>query len=121
MVIAPPAADGSVWARRFGPQSTAFASGWMAVRGARRRQAVDRGFTISDHVDWPSLLAAIDATGAGRIWATHGYTRVLARWLRERGLDAQALETRYEGERDDAPDESERDAAAGEPEEAPPR
>jgi putative mRNA 3-end processing factor len=73
----------------------------MAVRGARRRQAVDRGFTISDHVDWPSLLAAIDATGAGRVWATHGYTGVLARWLRERGLDAQALETRYEGERDD--------------------
>jgi putative mRNA 3-end processing factor len=129
IVIAPPAADGSVWARRFGPQSTAFASGWMAVRGARRRQAVDRGFTISDHVDWPGLLAAIDATGAGRIWATHGYTRVLTRWLRERGLDAQALETRYEGERDDttdegargALDEAEREAAAGEPEEVPPR
>jgi len=121
IVIAPPMADGSAWARRFGPQSTAFASGWMAVRGARRRQAVDRGFTISDHVDWPSLLAAIDATGAGRIWATHGYTRVLARWLRERGLDAEALETRYEGERDDASNEGEPDAAAGEAEEAPRR
>ena len=104
IVIAPPTADGSVWARRFGPQSTAFASGWMAVRGARRRQAVDRGFTISDHVDWPSLLAAIEATGAGRVWATHGYTGVLARWLRERGLEAQAIETRFEGERDDAAD-----------------
>ncbi len=105
IIIAPPSADGSTWARRFGVQSTAFASGWMAVRGTRRRRAVDRGFTVSDHVDWPSLLAAIDATGAGRIWATHGYTAVLVRWLRERGLDAQALETRYEGERDDAPAE----------------
>jgi putative mRNA 3-end processing factor len=111
IVIAPPSADGSTWARRFGAQSTAFASGWMAVRGARRRRAVDRGFTISDHVDWPSLLEAIDATGAERIWATHGYTGVLVRWLRERGVDAQAIETRYEGERDDGPDEAEEQPA----------
>ena len=102
IVIAPPMADGSPWALRFGPQSTAFASGWMAIRGMRRRRAVDRGFTVSDHVDWPSLLAAIDATGAERIWATHGYTAVLVRWLREQGRDAEAIETRYEGEGDDA-------------------
>ena len=104
IVIAPPSVDGSTWARRFGAQSTAFASGWMALRGTRRRRAVDRGFAISDHVDWPSLLAAIDATSAERVWATHGYTGVLVRWLRERGLDARAVETRYEGERDDAAD-----------------
>ncbi len=107
VVIAPPSADGSTWARRFGAQSTAFASGWMAVRGARRRRAVDRGFTISDHVDWPGLLAAIDASGAERIWATHGFTGVLVRWLSDRGLDARALETRFEGEREDGPDEPE--------------
>jgi putative mRNA 3-end processing factor len=104
IVIAPPSVDGSTWARRFGAQSTAFASGWMAVRGTRRRRAVDRGFAISDHVDWPSLHAAIEATGAERVWATHGYTGVLVRWLRERGLDAHAVETRYEGEREDALD-----------------
>ncbi|MGH7514895.1 MAG: ligase-associated DNA damage response exonuclease [Gemmatimonadales bacterium] len=102
IVIAPPSADGSPWARRFGTQSTAFASGWMAIRGMRRRRAVDRGFTVSDHVDWPSLLAAIDATGAERIWATHGYTGVLVRWLREHGRDAEAIQTRFEGEADDA-------------------
>ncbi|MGN6391602.1 MAG: ligase-associated DNA damage response exonuclease [Gemmatimonadales bacterium] len=101
VVIAPPSADGSVWARRFGDQSTAFVSGWMAVRGTRRRRAVDRGFAISDHVDWPSLLAAIDATGAEEIWATHGYTGVLVRWLREQGRSARAVETRFEGERDE--------------------
>ena len=101
IVIAPPSVDGSTWARRFGAQSTAFVSGWMAVRGTRRRRAVDRGFALSDHVDWPSLLAAIRETGAERVWATHGYTGVLVRWLRERGLDARAVETRYEGERED--------------------
>lgn len=109
IVIAPPSTDGSTWARRFGPQSTAFASGWMAIRGTRRRRAVDRGFAISDHVDWPGLLAAIDATGAERVWATHGYTGVLVRWLREHGVEADAIETRYEGERDDA------DEAAADP------
>jgi putative mRNA 3-end processing factor len=107
IVVAPPSADGSSWARRFGPQSTAFASGWMVVRGARRRRSVDRGFPISDHVDWPSLLQAIDASAADRIWATHGYTGVLVRWLRERGVDAEAIETRYEGERDDTRDDAE--------------
>jgi putative mRNA 3-end processing factor len=82
------------------------------VRGARRRRAVHRGFTVSDHVDWPSLLAAIEATGAERIWATHGYTGVLVRWLRERGVDAEAIETRYEGERDDSPEDAEEPPAA---------
>ena len=59
-----PIAHGTPWSRRFGPASSAFASGWMRLRGTRRRRAIDRGFVLSDHVDWPGLLAAIDATGA---------------------------------------------------------
>jgi putative mRNA 3-end processing factor len=104
IIIAPPSADGSTWARKFGAQSTAFASGWMLVRGARRRRSVDRGFTLSDHVDWPQLLAAIDATGAERVLVTHGFTGAVVRWLREHGRAADALATRYEGERDDVAD-----------------
>jgi putative mRNA 3-end processing factor len=102
IVIAPPHASASPWARRFGSQSTAFASGWMLVRGARRRRALDRGFPLSDHVDWPSLLAAVEATGAGAVWVTHGFTGPVVRWLSERGIDARAVQTRFEGERDDA-------------------
>jgi putative mRNA 3-end processing factor len=101
IVLAPPSADGSVWTRRFGPQSTAFASGWMLVRGARRRRSLDRGFPLSDHVDWPALMAAVEATGAESVWVTHGFTAPVVRWLRERGLDAQAVQTRFEGETDD--------------------
>lgn len=103
LVIAPPSAAGSAWARRFGEQSSGFASGWMRVRGARRRRGVDRGFTLSDHVDWPSLLQTIDATGAERVLVTHGYSAIVVRWLREHGRDAEAIATRFEGERDDAP------------------
>jgi putative mRNA 3-end processing factor len=80
------------------------ASGWMRVRGARRRRSVDRGFVMSDHADWPSLLSAIQATGADRVIVTHGSTAVLIRWLQEQGLNAQAFETDY-GHEGDAHDE----------------
>lgn len=98
LIVAPPSAAGSTWVRRFRPLSTAFASGWMRIRGTRRRRALDRGFVLSDHVDWPSLLSAVEATGAERIWATHGYREPVVRWFRERGLQAEAVASRWEGE-----------------------
>jgi putative mRNA 3-end processing factor len=73
----------------------------MRVRGARRRRAVDRGFAISDHVDWAALLETIEATGAERVLVTHGYREPVVRYLRERGLDADALASKWEGEGDD--------------------
>ena len=102
LIVAPPSADGSPWLRQFGATARGFASGWMRIRGTRRRRSVDRGFVLSDHADWPGLLAAIQATGAERVLLTHGYSAVLGRWLRERGVDADTLATHYEGERDDA-------------------
>jgi putative mRNA 3-end processing factor len=98
LVIAPPSAGGSPWVRRFGAASTAFASGWMRIRGARRRRGYDRGFALSDHADWDALLATIADTGAERVFVTHGYTHQLTRVLRERGLDAHPWQTQYEGE-----------------------
>jgi putative mRNA 3-end processing factor len=98
IVLAPDSADNSVWLRKFGEISTAFASGWMQVRGPRRRRALDRGFALSDHADWDGLLQTIKATGAENIWVTHGYTAPLVRYLRETGLKAEAIETRFEGE-----------------------
>jgi putative mRNA 3-end processing factor len=104
MVVAPPSAFGTPWMRRFGAASTAFASGWMRVRGHRRRRAVDRGFVLSDHVDWPSLLGAVEATGASRVLVTHGYREPVVRFLRERGLEAEPIASRWEGEVDDPAD-----------------
>jgi putative mRNA 3-end processing factor len=112
LIVAPPSAKGIHWTRKFGPTSTGFASGWMRIRGARRRRSVDRGFVLSDHADWPGLLGAIEATGAERVLLTHGYTAVLARALRERDIDAGILATRYEGERDDAPEDTPPEPAA---------
>ena len=108
MIVAPPSAHATPWTRRFGSASAGFASGWMSIRGARRRKAVDRGFVLSDHVDWPSLLGAIRATGAERVLVTHGYSAIVVRWLLENGFEAGTLATQYQGE----PDSNEEDLTA---------
>ena len=95
LVLAPPSTAGSPWLKRFAPYSNAFASGWMQLRGARRRRSVDRGFVLSDHADWPGLQQAIRATGAQRIIVTHGFEAAMVRWLGESGLQAEAFETEY--------------------------
>ena len=84
--------------RSWPSRSVAMASGWMMLRGVRRRRGFDRGFVVSDHVDFPGLMQAIAATGASRVLATHGFADPLARLLRERGLDATTLATRFTGE-----------------------
>ena len=99
LVVCPPSGFGGGWTRRFGAHATAFASGWMALRGVRRRRAADRGFVMSDHVDWPGLNTAIRETGASRIFVTHGYTSIFRQWLEEQGYDAEIVETEFEGEK----------------------
>lgn len=112
LVVAPPSAQQSVgWLKRFGPQSTGFASGWMAVRGSRRQRAVDRGFVLSDHADWPELLTAIAGAEAETVYVTHGFSPEVVRWLNENGQHAVELKTKFVGDdADDAPPEE------GEPE-----
>lgn len=92
-VLTVPSAMTSTWANSFHPAATAFASGWTALRGVRRRRAADRGFVMSDHADWDGLNAAIKATGAERVFVTHGYTSVFRRWLEGQGYDAAIVET----------------------------
>lgn len=113
LIVAPPSAAGSTWLRRFGAISTAFASGWMTLRGARRRRALDRGFVLSDHVDWPALLSAIDATGAERVLVTHGFREPVVRWLTEHGMQAESVASHWEGEdsAEEAADEATADRA----------
>jgi len=113
IVIAPPSAGGSTWMRRFGDYSDSFASGWMLLRGARRRRGVDRGFVLSDHADWPGLMTAIRATEAPRVIVTHGSIGTMVRYLRGVGLDASGFDTEYgDDEADDKPAEAAAPAAA---------
>ena len=97
-VLCPPSAIGSLWLRKFDPYSLGIASGWMGLRGARRRRGADRGFVLSDHADWTALNQAVEATGAQRVFVTHGYSEVFTHWLSGKGIEAKAVKTQFEGE-----------------------
>ncbi len=91
LVLAPPSAAGSPWMKRFPKRSTGFCSGWMRIRGNRRRRGYDRGFVLSDHADWPGLIQTVQDTGARRVICMHGRTEALVRYLGERGIRASSL------------------------------
>jgi len=96
LIIAPPSAMGTPWMRRFSPFRTGICSGWMAVRGTRRRRSADRGFVLSDHADWEGLVSAITATEAEKVYLTHGNTASFKKFLQEeRGIDAVELKTLF--------------------------
>lgn len=97
LVICPPSALNTQWAARFGPASQAMASGWMALRGVRRRRGT-QGFVVSDHADWPGLNMAIKEMGASHVFVTHGYTTPFRRWLEDQGYEAGIVATAYEGD-----------------------
>ncbi|MEM8586209.1 MAG: ligase-associated DNA damage response exonuclease [Bacteroidota bacterium] len=103
IVVTTPGSIGQPWIKKFGQASIGSASGWMSLRGARRRRGADRGFVLSDHADWGDLIRAIEATGADNIYVTHGYTGIFSRYLREQGYNAVELETEYEGEENEEP------------------
>ncbi len=101
LILAPPSALSSPWAKKLKPFRSGIASGWMNLRGAKKRRAVDRGFVLSDHADWNQLNAVVKATGAQQVYLTHGYTAVFSKWLNETGIEAKEIMTRFSGEQDD--------------------
>mgnify|MGYP001396255469 CR=1 FL=1 len=104
LILCPPSALGSSWVKKFGEAEESLVSGWMAVRGIRRRRGVDKGFVLSDHADWEGLNYAVKATGAESVFVTHGYTRIFANWLSEQGYDAKVAHTEFGDEEDDIMD-----------------
>lgn len=111
LVIIPPSAAGSAALRKLEPVSEAVASGWMSIRGARRRGTIDRGFALSDHADWTALNKAVEASGANKVYVTHGYTEAFSKYLSEKGLDARVARTAYNAEADDSGDEEKKSIA----------
>ena len=104
IVIAPPSAAGSPWLRRFEPYGLGVCSGWMQVRGNVRRRNADAGFVLSDHADWDGLLSAITATGARKVFVTHGFQSAFSRYLNEKGIESAEVQTRFGDEAEAAAD-----------------
>jgi putative mRNA 3-end processing factor len=100
MILCPPSALGSSWAKRLTPKKVAFASGWMRLRGNRRRKGYERGFVISDHADWPSLVRTVQETGCKKVYFTHGNTDTIVKYLNEMGIKAYDLKLPYDNEED---------------------
>lgn len=110
VIIAPPSADGTPWMKKFTPYSLGICSGWMQVRGNVRRRNADKGFALSDHCDWNSLLAAVKATEAERVFVTHGFQSAFSRYLNEHGIEAHEVSTQYGNENDEDAGLKEEDA-----------
>ena len=104
VVVAPPSADGTPWMKKFHPYSVGVCSGWMQVRGNARRRNVDAGFALSDHADWDGLLQSVKATGAEKVFVTHGFQSAFSRYLNEEGIAIAAeVKTEYGNEDEEAP------------------
>ncbi len=102
IVIAPSGAESSPWIKKFSPYSIGICSGWMQVRGNSRRKNADAGFALSDHADWDGLLSAVKATGAEKVYATHGFQSAFSRYLNEHGIEAAEVKTEYVGEEEES-------------------
>jgi len=107
VILAPPSADGTPWMKKFSPSSVGICSGWMQVRGNVRRRNADAGFALSDHADWNGLLAAVKATGAEKVFVTHGFQSAFSRYLTETGIEAAEVKTEYGTEDDEKIPETE--------------
>ncbi|MEO9099585.1 MAG: ligase-associated DNA damage response exonuclease [Ginsengibacter sp.] len=106
VVVAPPGAEGTSWMKKFNPYSIGVCSGWMQVRGNARRRNVDAGFALSDHADWSSLLQTVKATGAEKVFVTHGFQAAFSRYLNEQNIaEAAEVKTQFgdEDEETDSP------------------
>lgn len=95
IIIAPPGADGTPWMKKFSPYRVGICSGWMQVRGNVRRRNADKGFALSDHCDWEGLLSSVKATGAEKVFVTHGFQSAFSKYLNEQGIEAAEVKTEY--------------------------
>lgn len=107
VIVAPSGAENSSWIKKFAPYNLGICSGWMQVRGNQRRKNADRGFVLSDHADWKGLNSAVEATGAQKVYVTHGFQSVFSKYLNEKGIAAEEVKTNYGNETEEALNEKE--------------
>ena len=90
-LIWPPSAKTLPKAIRGKPVRTAVLTGWALDRGTLFRYGADRGFPLSDHADYPSLLRYLELAQPKKVLLNHGWRDFVHR-LRRLGIDAEYLE-----------------------------
>lgn len=85
VLVVSPAAFKPGLRAKVGSVRTGFASGWTLLTTGKNRRNFDRGFPVSDHVDWPELLQTVKDCSPEEIWATHGYTEEVCRYFKDKG------------------------------------
>ncbi|MGC4071756.1 MAG: ATP-dependent DNA ligase [Nibricoccus sp.] len=66
-------------------------TGWALDPGAIFRYQCDAAFPLSDHADYPDLLRFVELVAPKRVLTLHGFATEFARALRDRGIEAWAI------------------------------
>ena len=91
VIIAPPSPGRSESVSWLNPKRTAVATGWAMDSGAIYRNACDAAFPLSDHADFPDLLAFVEKVQPKIVYTLHGFAKEFATTLRARGIEAWAI------------------------------
>jgi Cft2 family RNA processing exonuclease len=91
VVICPPQPRRSAFFSALPRCRIAAVTGWALDSGAIYRYQCDAAFPLSDHADFPGLLAFVDRVRPRLVYTVHGYAREFAGTLRARGIEAWAL------------------------------
>ena len=59
--------------------------------GAIYQNKCDAAFPLSDHADFPDLLALVDRVQPKLVYTLHGFAKEFALTLRQRGIEAWAI------------------------------
>ncbi len=92
IIICPPSALNSAWARRLPDPVNAMASGWMRVRQRAVQRNIELPLIISDHCDWNELTDTIREVAPHETWITHGREDALLHWCAQQHIRARALD-----------------------------
>jgi len=91
VIISPPMQGHTEPLTWINPKRTAVATGWAMDSGATYRNRCDAAFPLSDHADFPDLLAFVDKVQPKVVYTLHGFAKEFAATLRTRGIESWAI------------------------------
>lgn len=91
VVICPPQSSSSAFLKKIPRHRTAVITGWALDPGVTYRYQCDAAFPLSDHADFTDLLRFVELVQPKRVLTLHGFSSEFAATLRERGIDAWAI------------------------------